>query len=79
MVILKHQQFKRSEHLKRHQRSVHSNDRPFACKYCEKKFSRSDNLAQHLKTHIKTDANGNAMIVYGNPSNHGRKEKKKSV
>lgn len=72
-------QFKRSEHLKRHQRSVHSNDRPFACKYCEKKFSRSDNLAQHLKTHIKTDANGNAMIVYGNPSNHGRKEKKKSV
>ena len=42
----------------------------------EKKFSRSDNLAQHLKTHIKTDANGNAMIVYGNPSNHGRKEKK---
>ncbi|CAX45142.1 transcription factor, putative [Candida dubliniensis CD36] len=72
-------QFKRSEHLKRHQRSVHSNDRPFACKYCEKKFSRSDNLAQHLKTHSKIDSNGNSIIVYGNPSNHGRKDKKKSV
>lgn len=43
--------FKRSEHLKRHIRSVHSNERPFPCTLCEKKFSRSDNLAQHLKTH----------------------------
>lgn len=45
--------FKRSEHLKRHIRSVHSNERPFACTLCEKKFSRSDNLSQHLKTHKK--------------------------
>ncbi|EMG49780.1 hypothetical protein G210_5389 [Candida maltosa Xu316] len=72
-------QFKRSEHLKRHQRSVHSNDRPFPCKYCDKKFSRSDNLAQHLKTHTKLDANGNPTIVYGNTSNHGRRDKKKSA
>lgn len=45
--------FRRSEHLKRHIRSVHSNDRPFPCMFCEKKFSRSDNLSQHLKTHKK--------------------------
>ena len=45
--------FKRSEHLKRHIRSVHSNERPFPCTLCDKKFSRSDNLAQHLKTHKK--------------------------
>ena len=45
--------FKRSEHLKRHIRSVHSNERPFPCTLCEKKFSRSDNLSQHLKTHKK--------------------------
>lgn len=45
--------FRRSEHLKRHVRSVHSNVRPFPCKFCEKKFSRSDNLAQHLRTHTK--------------------------
>ncbi|EDO18350.1 hypothetical protein Kpol_1013p21 [Vanderwaltozyma polyspora DSM 70294] len=46
-------QFRRSEHLKRHIRSVHSKERPFPCKYCDKKFSRSDNLSQHLKTHKK--------------------------
>ncbi|KAL3237927.1 stress-responsive transcriptional activator MSN4 [Nakaseomyces bracarensis] len=45
--------FRRSEHLKRHIRSVHSNERPFPCMFCEKKFSRSDNLSQHLKTHKK--------------------------
>ncbi|EJS42872.1 msn4p [Saccharomyces arboricola H-6] len=45
--------FRRSEHLKRHIRSVHSTERPFACMFCEKKFSRSDNLSQHLKTHRK--------------------------
>lgn len=45
--------FRRSEHLKRHIRSVHSTERPFHCSYCDKKFSRSDNLSQHLKTHKK--------------------------
>ncbi|KAG2731373.1 hypothetical protein G9P44_005789 [Scheffersomyces stipitis] len=65
-------QFKRSEHLKRHIRSVHSNIRPFHCKYCEKKFSRSDNLAQHLKTHYRVDSEGNTNIIYGNPNNHSR-------
>ncbi|SMN21754.1 similar to Saccharomyces cerevisiae YMR037C MSN2 Transcriptional activator related to Msn4p [Maudiozyma saulgeensis] len=45
--------FRRSEHLRRHIRSVHSQERPFACTLCDKKFSRSDNLSQHLKTHRK--------------------------
>lgn len=45
--------FRRSEHLKRHIRSVHSTERPFHCLFCDKKFSRSDNLSQHLKTHKK--------------------------
>lgn len=43
--------FRRSEHLRRHIRSVHSLERPFSCTLCDKKFSRSDNLSQHLKTH----------------------------
>ncbi|KAL7666176.1 hypothetical protein ABC855_g1770 [[Candida] zeylanoides] len=71
-------QFKRSEHLKRHTRSVHSNVRPFHCKYCDKKFSRSDNLAQHLKTHYKTLPNGSTTIILGNPNlfnRGGRKTK----
>ncbi|CCE79409.1 Piso0_001469 [Millerozyma farinosa CBS 7064] len=71
-------QFKRSEHLKRHIRSVHSNIRPFHCKYCEKKFSRSDNLAQHLKTHYKLNGNGSTTIIYGNPNLHNRGGRKKS-
>ncbi|CAK7894027.1 hypothetical protein CAAN1_09S04368 [[Candida] anglica] len=65
-------QFKRSEHLKRHIRSVHSNIRPFHCKYCEKKFSRSDNLAQHLKTHYKTLPDGTTTIILGNPNLYNR-------
>ncbi|KAG7664491.1 MSN4 [[Candida] subhashii] len=71
-------QFKRSEHLKRHIRSVHSNIRPFHCKYCEKKFSRSDNLAQHLKTHYRVDSEGNACVVL-NPAGMKMKKGKKSA
>ncbi|GAA6062707.1 hypothetical protein JCM10212_002258 [Sporobolomyces blumeae] len=45
--------FKRSEHLKRHVRSIHTNDRPFQCQWpgCAKFFSRHDNLNQHLRVH----------------------------
>ncbi|KAF9365668.1 hypothetical protein BGX34_009003 [Mortierella sp. NVP85] len=45
--------FKRSEHLKRHVRSVHTLEKPFLCTYpgCPKKFSRSDNLNQHVRIH----------------------------
>lgn len=68
-------QFKRLEHLKRHIRSVHSNIRPFHCKYCDK-FSRSDNLAQHLKTHFKVNNNGTTTIVYGNLNPHSRGRKR---
>ncbi|KAI5969276.1 MSN4 [Candida margitis] len=70
-------QFKRTEHLKRHIRSVHSNIRPYHCHYCERKFSRSDNLAQHIKTHYKIDGSGNTNIVYGDVSNLNRRDKKK--
>ncbi|KAG9804283.1 hypothetical protein KCU98_g22936, partial [Aureobasidium melanogenum] len=39
------------EHLKRHYRSLHTHDKPFECTDCGKKFSRSDNLSQHQRTH----------------------------
>ncbi|KAG5421321.1 MSN4 [Candida metapsilosis] len=70
-------QFKRTEHLKRHIRSVHSNIRPYHCQYCERKFSRSDNLAQHIKTHYRLDGSGNTNLVYGDTSVHSRRERKK--
>ncbi|PWZ00990.1 hypothetical protein BCV70DRAFT_159106 [Testicularia cyperi] len=48
--------FKRSEHLKRHVRSIHTDDKPFLCPYpsCNKRFSRHDNLNQHARVHTST-------------------------
>ena len=43
--------FRRQEHLKRHVRSLHTQEKPFECTDCGKTFSRSDNLAQHARTH----------------------------
>ncbi|KAM0788344.1 hypothetical protein ACM66B_001485 [Microbotryomycetes sp. NB124-2] len=49
--------FKRSEHLKRHVRSMHTDEKPFQCQWpdCGKRFSRHDNLSQHLRTHRTDD------------------------
>ncbi|KIM66029.1 hypothetical protein SCLCIDRAFT_83921, partial [Scleroderma citrinum Foug A] len=46
-------QFKRGEHLKRHIRSIHTDDRPWRCTFpdCGREFSRQDNLNQHLRMH----------------------------
>jgi hypothetical protein len=54
-----HRRFRRQEHLKRHYRSLHTEDKPFECHECGKKFSRSDNLSQHARTH------GSGAIVMG--------------
>ncbi|KAH6645577.1 hypothetical protein BKA67DRAFT_117973 [Truncatella angustata] len=43
--------FRRQEHLKRHYRSLHIQDKAFECSDCGKKFSRNDNLVQHIRTH----------------------------
>ncbi|OZJ06184.1 hypothetical protein BZG36_01000 [Bifiguratus adelaidae] len=45
--------FKRSEHLKRHIRSIHTTEKPYVCSHrgCTKRFSRSDNLHQHMRIH----------------------------
>ncbi|CAO1619030.1 unnamed protein product [Sympodiomycopsis kandeliae] len=43
--------FKRSEHLKRHIRSIHTNEKPYVCQICLKQFSRHDNLNQHMRVH----------------------------
>ncbi|KAG5723641.1 Zinc finger protein C3H1.11 [Termitomyces sp. T112] len=50
--------FIRGEHLKRHIRSIHTNDKPHACPYpgCGKSFSRRDNLGQHVRLHLAGNA-----------------------
>ncbi|KAF9219973.1 hypothetical protein BS17DRAFT_788371 [Gyrodon lividus] len=45
--------FVRGEHLKRHIRSIHTDEKPWKCTYndCSRTFSRRDNLNQHLRIH----------------------------
>ncbi|KAF9516593.1 hypothetical protein BS47DRAFT_1249949, partial [Hydnum rufescens UP504] len=45
--------FQRGEHLKRHIRSIHTNEKPYKCNHpgCGKDFSRRDNLFQHTSIH----------------------------
>ncbi|KIK80641.1 hypothetical protein PAXRUDRAFT_833407 [Paxillus rubicundulus Ve08.2h10] len=45
--------FVRGEHLKRHIRSIHTNEKPWKCTHagCSRTFSRRDNLNQHLRIH----------------------------
>jgi hypothetical protein len=45
--------FARGEHLKRHVRSIHTNEKPHKCPFpgCNKDFSRHDNLGQHMRVH----------------------------
>ncbi|KXN73314.1 hypothetical protein CONCODRAFT_55634 [Conidiobolus coronatus NRRL 28638] len=52
------QTFKRAEHLKRHQRCVHFDHRPYQCPIptCNKFFSRTDNLAAHIKIHQRRNS-----------------------
>ncbi|KAK0566340.1 hypothetical protein OC844_000801 [Tilletia horrida] len=49
--------FRRSEHLKRHIRSIHTEERPYMCPFpgCKKGFSRHDNLNQHARVHQMAD------------------------
>ncbi|CAL1694830.1 unnamed protein product [Somion occarium] len=45
--------FSRAEHLRRHVRSIHMDEKPFKCEdpTCGKRFTRRDNLLQHQRSH----------------------------
>ncbi|KAF7728492.1 hypothetical protein EC973_006045 [Apophysomyces ossiformis] len=60
--------FKRSEHLKRHIRSIHTLEKPFECPYhsCSKRFSRSDNLNQHIRIHRHNGKDKNSTTTQRN-------------
>ena len=47
--ILCKKSFKRKDHLRRHQLSIHSRTYEVSCSKCEKKFARKDNLKKYMK------------------------------
>lgn len=43
--------FLRSCHLKRHQRTIHSQEKPYCCSHCRKCFSQATGLKRHQQIH----------------------------
>ncbi|KAJ1553523.1 hypothetical protein HK405_007659, partial [Cladochytrium tenue] len=66
--------FFRQEHLMRHQRSIHSGERPHQCRYCDKRFGRHDELLRHHRMHVKhRDAAANTS-----DRNHAHRHRRRS-
>jgi uncharacterized Zn-finger protein len=78
-------EFKRSEHLKRHELTVHDhNQEIFPCQFCKHPFNRRDNLKSHLKLHAdplnakRTDFFKEAQAAYDGIDRKKKKKKTKT-
>jgi hypothetical protein len=76
-------EFKRSEHLRRHELTVHNpNQEVFPCQFCNHPFNRKDNLKSHLKLHAdplnakRTDFFKEAQAAYDGIGRTSKKKKK---
>ncbi|KAI8634281.1 hypothetical protein F5Y19DRAFT_207425 [Xylariaceae sp. FL1651] len=59
--------FKRQEHLKRHEISVHGDQEKIntICEFCFKKFNRKDNWRSHITLHTKKGGSGRTEYFEG--------------
>ncbi|MCJ1483256.1 hypothetical protein MMC06_003423 [Schaereria dolodes] len=55
------EKFLRPEHLKRHFRTIHDQEKPFTCPQCQTEFGRNDNRKAHYKTHLPEELGGNKV------------------
>ena len=72
--------FRRSEHLKRHARSLHTLEKPYVCNLpgCNKKFSRSDNLNQHLRVHKRNSMGTDRLASCDDEDSSDKEEEEES-
>ena len=72
--------FRRSEHLKRHARSLHTLEKPYVCNLpgCNKKFSRSDNLNQHLRVHKRNSMGKDVPMSFDEEDSSDKEEEEES-
>jgi hypothetical protein len=59
--------FQRPEHLRRHVRTVHTDERCHFCKVCPRTFSRGDNLHDHYWTHVERGGRAGSNRKMGIP------------
>ena len=73
--------FHRSEHLKRHARSLHTLEKPYEWDFpdCNKKFSRRDNRNQHLRVYRRDSVAKKRQMPFEEDSLTKKKTEEKDI
>lgn len=72
--------FTTSGHASRHSK-IHTAEKAVQCTYpgCHKKFTRADNMKQHLETHFKDKSRSSSSSKSASKSSHGSSTKRASA